>query len=247
MYYFASDLHLGLSAISDSRARERLFIRWLDEVAPDAEAIFLVGDIFDFWYEYKYVIPKGFSRLLGKLSELNDRGIPVHLFAGNHDMWAFHYLHDECGVQLHPGPYEIFELNGLQVLIGHGDVLGDRPWNQRLMSYTFRARWVQWLFSLLHPDLALAFGQTWSRSNRHSRPIRHQFRGEQEPIVKFAREMLQKRPVDLFVCGHIHCAEYYPLNNHSAIAFLGEWMEDPVYGILGEEGFQLKKYPIHES
>lgn len=247
MYYFASDVHLGLSVGSATRERERLFIRWLDEIAPDAEAIFLVGDIFDFWYEYKYVIPKGFSRLLGKFSELTDRGIPIHLFAGNHDMWAFRYLQDECGVTLHLGPYEIFELDGRRVLVGHGDVLGRRPWNQRLLSRVFRARWIQTLFYLIHPDLSMAFGRGWSRSNRTSRPISHTFRGEAEPIVGFARAMLAQRPVDLFVCGHIHCAEYYPLGRDSAIAFLGEWIEDPTYGVLGPDGFQLKKYPKNKT
>lgn len=242
MYYFASDVHLGLSVGSDPAERERLFVRWLSEVASDAEAIFLVGDIFDFWYEYRRVVPKGFTRLLGKLSELSDRGIPIHLFAGNHDMWAFRYLHDECGVTLHPGPYEIFELYGRKVLIGHGDVLGPRPFAQRLLSRVFRSRWIQALYYLIHPDLTTAFGQGWSHNNRTSRPIAHSFRGEEEPIVKFARAMLQRQPIDLFVCGHIHCTEYYPLGPHSAIAFLGEWIESPVYGVLTPDGFQLKSY-----
>ncbi len=242
MYYFASDVHLGLSVGNDPAERERLFVRWLDEIAPDADAIFLVGDIFDFWYEYRHVVPKGFTRLLGKLSELSDRGIPVHLFAGNHDMWAFRYLHDECGITLHAGPYEIFELYGRRVLIGHGDVLGQRPCSQRWLSRIFRSRWIQGLYYLIHPDLSMSFGQGWSHSNRTSRPIAHTFRGEKEPIVGFAREMLHRQPIDLFVCGHIHCAEYYPLDANSAIVFLGEWIESPVYGVLTPDGFQLKPY-----
>lgn len=125
MYYFASDTHLGLEAGERSAAeRERMFVRWLDDIAPDAEAVFLVGDIFDFWYEYKRVVPKGFVRLLAKLAELTGQGIPVHFFAGNHDMWAYRYLHDECGVTLHAGAYEIMELSGRKVLVGHGDTLG---------------------------------------------------------------------------------------------------------------------------
>ena len=126
MYYFASDIHLGLPAGIDPEKRERLFVQWLDQAAQDAEAIFLVGDIFDFWYEYRHVVPKGFTRTLGKFSELSDRGIPIHFFGGNHDIWTFRYLHDECGLTLHHDPYTLFELGGRRVVIGHGDVLGPR-------------------------------------------------------------------------------------------------------------------------
>ena len=120
MYYFASDIHLGLAVGQTAAYRERLFIQWLDEVSVDAEAIFLVGDIFDFWYEYKRVVPKGFTRLLGKLSELTDRGVAIHFFPGNHDLWAYDYLQSECGLILHPVDYEIIELAGHHVFIGHG-------------------------------------------------------------------------------------------------------------------------------
>ena len=244
MYYFASDIHLGLAyGETDRTDRERLFVRWLDEVAADAKAIFLVGDIFDFWYEYKRVVPKGFTRLLGKFSELTDRGVEIHLFAGNHDLWAFDYLHTECGLILHHGPFEMMELYGRRVFIGHGDVLGKRGPTAHLLSTAFRSRTVQWFFSLLHPDLAMAFGSRWSGSNRKAKPVKHTFRAEKEPIVQFAREFLKTQSVDLFVCGHIHCAEVYPLTERSSIAFLGEWIENPVYGVLDERGFALKPYP----
>ena len=208
MYYFASDTHLGLRVGRTADDRERLFVRWLDEVSADAEGIFLVGDIFDFWYEYKRVVPRGFTRLLGRLSGLTDRGIPVHFFAGNHDLWAYDYLRSECGVTLHRGPFELFDLYGQKVLVGHGDVLGP------------------------------------SGSNRLSKPIAHTFRGEQEPIVRFAADYSAAHPeVDLFVCGHIHCAEIFPLGDGRRIAFLGEWIDSPTYGTLGPEGFALHSYP----
>lgn len=245
MYYFASDVHLGLP-VGDPQQRERLFVRWLDEVAPDAEAIFLVGDIFDFWYEYRRVVPKGFTRLLGKLAELTDRGIPIHFFTGNHDLWAFDYLRSECGVVLHREPYTILTLAGMKVCIAHGDVVGPRNLNHRFQSALFRARWVQGLFSLLHPDLALWLGQRWSRHSRRSKPLRHTFRGEEELAVGFAREMLRKEPIDLFVCGHIHLSRLYLLGPRSCIAFLGEWVHEPGYGELGPAGFKLKQYPNHE-
>lgn len=249
MYYFASDIHLGLPAGIDPEKRERLFVQWLDQTAQDAEAIFLVGDIFDFWYEYRHVVPKGFTRTLGKFSELSDRGIPIHFFGGNHDIWTFRYLHDECGLILHHDPYTLFELGGRRVVIGHGDVLGPRPRGQRILSAIFRNQLLRTLFSALHPYWAISLGHGWSQSNRASRPVSHKFRGEEEPIVRFAHRYQQEHPTapaDLFVCGHIHCAELYPLQEGGTIAFLGEWIEHPTFGTLGPEGFRLQRYPNSE-
>lgn len=249
MYYFVSDLHLGQAVGSDPREREQLFVRWLDRAAQDASAIYMVGDIFDFWYEYRHVVPRGYTRLLGKLSELTDRGVEIHLYAGNHDLWAFDYLHTECGVKIHTEPYEIIELYGKQLLVGHGDVLGKRNRVQRTLSNTFRSWWAQTLFYVIHPDLAFAFAKGWSGSSRKAKPIKHTFCGENEVIVGFAREMLAWRqerglsPIDLFVCGHVHCAEIYTLTPESKIAFLGEWMLEPTYGVLTPEGFTLRPYP----
>lgn len=240
MYYFASDLHLGLGA--DSAARERLFVKWLDEVGRDAEAIFLVGDIFDFWYEYRHVVPQGFTRLLGKLSELTDNGVEIHHFAGNHDMWMYGYLERECSVRLHHAAYYIFELYGKRVMIGHGDLLGEQISYDRFLSRTFSSRLLRKLFGWIHPDIALSLGLYWSRNNRHKKPVKRTFQDEEEPIVGFAMEYLKKEHIDLFVSGHTHLAEIYPLGDRSAIAFLGEWIEEPTYGVLSGEGFELKRY-----
>ena len=245
MYYFASDIHLGLKVGQTHATRERLFVRWLDEVSADAEAIFLVGDVFDFWYEYRRVVPKGFTRLLGKLSELTDRGVAVHFFPGNHDLWAFDYLQTECGVVLHRADYEILALAGKRVFIGHGDVFGKRGRGGRLLSRVFRSRAIQWVFStFVHPNAAMRFGHWWSGSNRKAKPIRHAFRGAEEPIVRFASDFLKEHPgIDLFVCGHIHCAEIVPLAGGSRIAFLGEWIDRPTYGKLDQNGLTLNSYP----
>ena len=234
MYYFASDIHLGLKVGQTHATRERLFVRWLDEVSADAEAIFLVGDVFDFWYEYRRVVPKGFTRLLGKLSELTDRGVAVHFFPGNHDLWAFDYLQTECGVVLHRADYEILALAGKRVFIGHGDVFGKRGRGGRLLSRVFRSRAIQWVFStFVHPNAAMRFGHWWSGSNRKAKPI-----------VRFASDFLKEHPgIDLFVCGHIHCAEIVPLAGGSRIAFLGEWIDRPTYGKLDQNGFTLNSYP----
>lgn len=246
MYYFASDTHFGLDG-AHSRQRERLFVRWLDEVSADAQAIFLVGDIFDFWYEYKRVVPKGFTRLLGKLSELTDRGVEIHFFAGNHDLWNFSYLEEECGVILHQHS-EVMELAGKRVFIAHGDLLGPRGCKDRFFSGLFRSRVAQWFFSrLVHPDAAMRFGQRWSRSSRQSKPVAVRFRGEEEGIVRFAREYLKTHDVDLFVCGHIHCAKVYGLGYGRQIAFLGEWIRSTTYGTLGPESFRIESYKTDDD
>lgn len=245
MYYFASDVHLGLNGYgigSESLSRERLLISWLDRVSADAEAIIFVGDLFDFWFEYKRVIPKGFSRLLGKLSELTDRGIAVHLFLGNHDMWAFDYLSSECGVILHHKE-AVMDLDGRRVFVAHGDNLANKPPMVRVMNSAFRSKTVQWAFSnLMHPDLALRFGQWWSGSSRQSKSIKHTFRDEKEPLVAYAREYAeQHQDVDYFIFGHIHCAENYDIGNGRRAMFLGEWIENPVYGIVSADKFELRK------
>lgn len=190
-------------------------------------------------------MPKGFTRLLGKLSELTDRGVAVHFFPGNHDLWAFDYLQTECGVVLHRADYEILALAGKRVFIGHGDVFGKRGRGGRLLSRVFRSRAIQWVFStFVHPNAAMRFGHWWSGSNRKAKPIRHAFRGAEEPIVRFASDFLKEHPgIDLFVCGHIHCAEIVPLAGGSRIAFLGEWIDRPTYGKLDQNGFTLNSYP----
>lgn len=244
MYYFASDVHLGLDCAGmygDSRLRERIFVEWLDRVSADARAIYLVGDLFDFWYEYKRVVPKGFTRVLGKISEITDRGVEIHLFTGNHDIWAFRYLADECGVVLHH--YEaIVELCGKRLFIAHGDNLANKPMIVRLMGATFRSKSAQWLFGwLVHPDLALKFGGWWSRGSRKSKSITHVFRGENEPLVSYGRELARRERIDYLVFGHTHCAENYDLGEGHRALFLGEWIENPVYGALNENGFEIKK------
>ena len=248
MYYFASDVHLGLRYGPESSLdRERFFIRWLDEVAPDAEAIFLVGDIFDFWFEYKRVIPKGYSRLLGKFSELTDRGVTIHFFTGTHDKWARDYLSKECGLQMHYGPTE-FELYGKRLLIAHGDTQGRRGGIlTRLMQYAFHAQWVRCLFStLVHPDQAIRFGQWWSGQSRKHKNVTHPFRGMDEMQVDYALRYLSSgHEIDYFVFGHIHCAEELALTERSRIIFLGEWIERPTYAVMDPRSrrITLHAYP----
>jgi UDP-2,3-diacylglucosamine hydrolase len=247
MFYFASDTHLGLHSESEPRARERLFVAWLDEVAPTAEAIFLVGDIFDFWFEYKRVIPKGFTRLFGKLAELSDKGIAIHFFPGNHDMWTGSYFADELGMVVHAGP-EMLELSGKRVFVGHGDAInvGRRPM-LRLMNGFFRSRCARAVFSrIIHPDLFLKFGHWWSSGSRKSKEIQSRFRGEEEGLVQFAREFLAAGgKVDYFVFGHIHCAEEWDLGDGAKMFFLGEWFRNPHYAALSPDG-EMSLHPFNK-
>lgn len=236
-YYFASDLHLDAQTV-DGRAREKRLVRWLDDVSADARAVFLVGDVFDFWFEYRRVIPKGFSRLFGKLAQLTDHGVEVHFFTGNHDMWVRDYFRDELGVTVHTAPAE-FELNGKRLFVAHGHNLeGRRGLPERLMWWAFHSRGLRWLFSrLVHPDAALRFGRWWSGKSRKTKDLAHAFRDENEPLVQFARRCERDRPqVDYFVFGHIHSAENYDLGDGRRAVFLGEWIECPGYAVLDEAG-----------
>lgn len=237
MYYFVSDIHLGLQTDGDPRRKEKLFVEWLDRVSADADALFLVGDIFDFWFEYRRVVPKGQVRTLGKLAELSDRGVRIHFFPGNHDMWVRDYFRSECGVEIHERP-ELLTLGGKKVFIAHGDNLnvGRRPM-LRLMNAVFRSRTARWLFSwLVHPDLALAFGHRWSESSRKAKSVTKTFCGEREPQIGFARRFLEHCDADYFIFGHIHCLEEYPLDERRRAFFLGEWFENPAYAVMDDRG-----------
>ena len=165
MYYFASDIHLGAGDAATARAVERRFVAWLDDAARDAEAIFLVGDIFDFWFEYKRAVPKGHVRFLAKICEFTDQGIPVHFFTGNHDIWAFGYLPEECGVILHTHN-EIFRIAGKRFLIGHGDALNPQDKGYLFLYRIFHNRFLQRCFRWLHPDIGILIARKWSSHSR---------------------------------------------------------------------------------
>lgn len=248
-YYFASDVHLGLSFRGDDPLeRERRFVAWLDAIEADCEALFLVGDIFDFWFEYKRIVPKGFTRTLGKLSAMCDRGIPVHFFVGNHDLWVGTYFQQEVGMQVHLKP-EIFELQGKRVFVAHGDGLGKiGDWKYKTLRSIFHSKTLRWIFSgLLHPNLMMRFGAWWSAKNRHGRDgVSHGFRGEGEPIVCFARVYVssQDDPAqvpDYFVCGHIHTPAVYRLSDKSEVVILGEWIERPTAGVMRDGVLTLQE------
>ena len=238
MYYFASDVHLGLTWEEYDHTRERIFAGWLDSIRKDAKEVYLVGDVFDFWFEYKRVVPKGFTRTLGKISEMTDAGIKVHFFTGNHDMWLRNYFERECGMIVHYRG-ELVSHAGKTIMVAHGDNISTEGQPMlRIMNRVFRSSLARRMFrKLLHPDLSMRFGKWWSAKSRKSKALKEEFRGEDEFLVKYARECVATGlPIDYFVFGHIHCAEDYALNERSRVIFLGEWIEDPHYAVLDSEG-----------
>ena len=234
MVYFASDIHLGAGDPAAARRTERRFTAWLDAVSRDADAIFLLGDLFDFWFEYRRVVPQGFVRTLGKLAELTDRGVRVVFFTGNHDMWVGDYLHRECGVEIRTAP-QVVELAGKRLFLGHGDNLniGGQPL-LRFMNGVFRSRPLRWLFSWgVHPDWAVRFGRWWSGRSRKSHGDECDPRVT-EPLVDYARERQRREPVDYYVFGHMHCARDYAADG-LRVVLLGAW-DAPTYAVLDDGG-----------
>jgi UDP-2,3-diacylglucosamine hydrolase len=240
--YFASDFHLGLPSFEKGIEREKLVVAWLDSIKDDAAEIFLVGDIFDFWYEYRYVIPKGYTRFLGKVAEITDAGIPVHFFTGNHDVWMFNYFPKELGVSVHTKPITR-EFNGKSFLIGHGDGLGKGDNGYKLLKGIFTSKTLQWLFSRLHPNFAMWLGNSWSVNSRYSKEISHKFRGENELITQYARwEIAQESGYKYFVFGHWHSPVVYPLTSNETLVLLGDWIVNNTYGKWDGEHFELHRY-----
>ena len=230
MYYFASDIHLGAGDEASAACRERRFVQWLDRAARDAQAVVLAGDIFDFWFEYRRVVPKGFVRTLGKLAELSDRGIRIVFFTGNHDMWVGDYLARECGAEVHTRP-ALLTLGRMRVFVAHGDNLNiqGRP-GLRLLNAGFRSRVLRWFFSWgLHPDWAVRFGRWWSGK---SRAARESTEGKEasvtDPLIEYARTYAETAEVDLFVFGHMHFPRDYSEEGLHVIC-LGGWADAPTY------------------
>lgn len=241
--YFASDFHLGVPDANSSLEREKRVIRWLDSIEGDAAEIFLVGDIFDFWFEYKRAIPKGFARLQGKIAQLTDRGIIVHFFTGNHDMWMFDYFPAELGVQLHRAPIERTWNNRL-FYIGHGDGLGPGDKWYKFMKRCFEARWTRWCFARLHPNFGIGMANFWSRKSRAATGTSDRlFLGEDnEWLAIYSKEQLQEKHRDYFVFGHRHLPMDIRLNERSRYINLGEWLYYNTYAVFDGNELTLEKF-----
>lgn len=242
--YFVSDVHAGLVLDGvPARGGERL-IGWLDRVSADADAIFLLGDIFDFWFEYRHAVPTGYEPLLAKFRELTGRGIALHFFPGNHDMWTLDYLARECGLTVHTeGLYTT--LYGRKVYMEHGDTRSIGSFGERVMQSAFRSPVMRKLARTLVPSRRMMrFGTRWSRSNRAKHSQAHTFREEQEGVVRFARDFMQTHEVDVFVFGHLHSPAEYRLDDRTTLYVLGDWILDrpAVYGRLDKNGFTLENF-----
>ena len=236
-------MHFGIPDYKNSLEREKKLVRWLTEAKRDAEEIFLLGDIFDFWFEYKYAVPRGFTRLLGKIAEITDSGIPVHFFTGNHDIWIFDYLPQETGVILHRGPIKR-SLNGKIFIIGHGDGLGPSDKGFKLMKKLFTNRIAQYLFSLVHPDYGMKLARYLSRRSRESLPEEEfSFKGEdKESLVLYAKKVLQKEHIDYFVFGHRHVPIVLKLNEKTMFINIGAWITHFSYAVFDGEKVNLLQY-----
>lgn len=241
--YFASDFHLGVPDLARSHDREKKICRWLDSIRHDAEEIFLVGDIFDFWYEYHYTVPKGTVRLLGKIAELTDSGIVVHFFTGNHDLWMKNYFSEELHVQVHHAPV-LREFFGKQFFIGHGDGLGPGDAWYKVLRFFFTNSIFQWLFSRLHPNLAFYIAR---KSSKRSRVLTgdsdEKFLGaENEWLFLFCRDYLQTHAMDFFIFGHRHLPLDLDVDGKARYLNLGEWINYCTYAVADENGLRLEKF-----
>jgi len=248
--YFLSDAHLGSRAIAHSRTQERRLVNFLDSIKHKAQAIYLLGDMFDFWYEYRNVVPKGFTRLLGKISELTDSGIEVHYFIGNHDIWQHDYFEKECGMTLHR-QNEVLELHGQTFFLAHGDGLGSRDGGFRIIRSIFHNKICQILFSALHPRWGIAFGLAWAKQSRLKRVDGKEppYQGEQkEPLVRFAKNYLHTHPdINFFIFGHRHIELDLMLTHTARMVILGDWISQFTYAVFNGTNLTLSNFIEGES
>ena len=241
--YFASDNHLGLPHSEASLVREKHFVSWLEEVRKDAAAIYLLGDLFDFWIEYKTVVPKGFVRLLGKLAELSDSGIPITFFTGNHDLWMRDYFQKELNITVYRKPITL-TIGTTRFFIGHGDGLGPGDKGYKLMKKLFTNPFSQWLFRWLHPDLGVRLGQYLSKKNKLiSGEEDVKFLGEdKEWLVTYSQKKLKEEHFDYFVFGHRHLPLEIELNQNSKYINLGDWITHNTYAVFDGTTLKLKTW-----
>ena len=240
--YFASDNHLGAPTPEESAPRERIFVQWLDHIKDDVGVLFLLGDLFDFWFEYKTVVPKGFVRVLGKLAELSDAGVPIHFFVGNHDLWMLDYLEKEIGIKVHYTPKE-FIFNDKSFFIGHGDGLGPNDKGYKRMKKIFKNSFFQWCFRWLHPDWGMRLGHYLSVKNKLiSGEEDAIFLGEEnEWLAQYARRKNQEKARDYYVFGHRHIPLDIPVEQARYIN-LGDWISHYTYAVFDGKALKLKSW-----
>ena len=243
--YFLSDAHLGSWALEHRRTHERRLVNFLDEIKHEAAAVYLLGDIFDYWYEYKYVVPKGYTRLLGKISELTDRGVEVHFFTGNHDIWCKDYFVEECGMVMHREPITI-DLYGKEFYLAHGDGLGDESRNFKMLRAMFHSHTLQTLFSAIHPRWTVKLGLTWAKHSRLKREGGKEpdYMGEErEPLIRYTKEYLKTHPdINYFIYGHRHIMLDMMLTRQARIIIVGDWIKYFSYAVFDGNELVIDQY-----
>ncbi|TDQ16463.1 UDP-2,3-diacylglucosamine hydrolase [Algoriphagus boseongensis] len=241
--FFASDFHLGAPNTQESKIRERRIIRWLESISDEAAAIFLVGDIFDFWFEYKQVVPKGFIPFISKISQLRDRGIPILFFTGNHDLWMKDYFTQELGIPVYDHPIELV-VEGKKILVGHGDGLGPGDQTYKMLKKVFTNSLAQWLFRWFHPDLGIRLAKTWSGYSRISNMEKNEnhFLGEDEWLWQYCKEVEKNIHHDLYIFGHRHLPLKLEVTKNSTYFNLGEWVSQNTFLELSSDNVELKTF-----
>jgi UDP-2,3-diacylglucosamine hydrolase len=241
--YFLSDFHLGAPDAKTSLAREKKICRFLDIIKQDAAQIFIVGDLFDFWFEYNTVVPKGYVRILGKLAEITDSGIPVHFFVGNHDMWMKNYFQDELNIPVYFEEKE-FVFSGKKFLIGHGDGLGPGDKGYKALKKVFRHPASKWMFALLPPNIGMGLANYFSRKSRaKTGMVDEVFLGEdKEWLITYCKDTLQQKQYDYFIFGHRHLPIDFDLKSGSRYINLGEWIKYDSYAVFDGENLELRYY-----
>ena len=239
--YFLSDLHLGATYCHDNRDKEKLVAEFLLSLCDKAQSVYLLGDILDYWFEYRTVVPRGYIRFFGALARLVDSGVKIKWFIGNHDIWLFDYLREEIGIEVIDG-FSIEEINGKKFFLSHGDGVGRLPRGFRLIRNIFRNRVCQKLYASIHPRWTIPFAHRWSSSSRMEKSAPVPFRGEEESLVQFARETLVDHPdINYFVFGHRHELVDIKLTPNCSFIILGDWIDKFSFGIFDGETFELKK------
>ncbi len=243
--YFASDNHLGAPDYKSSLEREKKFVQWLDFIKKDAQEIFLLGDIFDFWFEYKKVVPKGFVRVLGKIAEISDIGIPIHYFVGNHDLWMDDYFQKELGIKVYNIPKD-FTILGSTFYIGHGDGLGPHDKGYKIIKKVFTNPFIKFLYKLIHPDIGISLGQYLSKKNKLISGDKnvHFLDNDREWLAEYSKEKLEVKHRDYFIFGHRHLPIQIELNKNSKYINLGDWISHYTYGVFDGKKFETKKWKI---
>lgn len=241
--YFASDQHFGVPNQSESRIREEKFIRWLDVIKKDAQVLFLMGDLFDFWHEWKYVVPKGYIRVLGKIAELKDSGIEIYFFVGNHDLWMKNYFEEELGIPVY-FEKRYYEINNKNFLLAHGDGLGPGDKGYKRMKKVFTNPLAQWAFRWLHPDIAMRIANYMSQKNKLiSGEEDKAFLGEdKEFLIQYAKEKLKTENIDYFVFGHRHLPLIFDLEKGAKYINLGDWIVYFTFGVYDGGSFEVQTF-----